>query len=477
MSEHTLITNDQENDAINYFIGKIHNAIGDTNDSERATLPEIEITSVGALPSAFAVTELATASIASAGLELSKLIALSGADAPKVQLDRRLSSFWFASSIRPTGWSLPPSWDAIAGDYQTADGWIRLHTNAPRHRAAALAVLGISVDSANSADKIAVGKVVSKWHADELETAIVGERGCAAAMKDRSTWHQHEQGGAVRCEPLIARQHYIADDKSTWKLDPNRPLRGIKVIDLTRIIAGPVASRFLAGYGAEVLRIDPPEWDEPSLVAELTIGKRCARLDLTNPLDKRHFEDLLRDADVLVHGYRADALAALGLDAERRRQINPALIDVSLNAYGHSGPWHHRRGFDSLVQMSCGIAEHGMRHFGKNQPTPLPVQALDHATGYMMAAAVIRGLHQRYLFGVGHEMRVSLARTAELLFSGSGQRHDTAKFPVETKSDLTPENTIWGAAHRLLPPLQLQNAPMRWDICAGNLGVAKATWY
>ncbi|MFZ6694019.1 CoA transferase [Undibacterium sp. SXout20W] len=461
-----------EDDSVNHFIHRIWKALSFEGDYESTRFLAPEITGNGALTSAFAVTSLATASIASAGMALSELISLSDNNAPKVKVDRRLSSFWFASSVRPIGWSLPPSWDAIAGDYQTSDGWIRLHTNAPRHREAALAVLG------TNADKTSVAKAVCKWSSDELENAIVDMRGCAAAMKDRNTWLQHAQGKAVGEEPLVHRISHLAETKKNRKIDPHRPLHGVKVLDLTRIIAGPVATRFLAGYGAEVLRLDPPGWDEPSLLAELTIGKRCARLDLKNAEDRRQFEQLLREADVLVHGYRANALESLGLGTERRRQINPSLIDVSLNAYGHSGPWRNRRGFDSLVQMSCGIADAGMRHYGKTLPTPLPVQALDHATGYMMAAAVIRGLSQRHSHRTGSEMRLSLARTAELFIAGSHHPRQEISFSGESEKDhsLKVENTIWGTSQRLLPPLEIVEAPMQWSTSAGNLGTVRATW-
>src|SRR5690606_3631818 len=135
-------------------------------------------------------------------------------------------------------------------------------------------------------------------------------------------------------------------------------------------------SRFLAGLGANVLRIDPPSWNEPGVVPEMTVGKRCARLDLQTPADRAVFEGLLKDADILLHGYRADALEHLGFGIERRRQLAPGLIDVCLNAYGWSGPWQNRRGFDSLVQMSSGIAEAGQHWKHSDKPTPLPVQAL-----------------------------------------------------------------------------------------------------
>ena len=304
-------------------------------------------------------------------------------------VERRLSSLWFGWSLRPEGWERPSIWDPIAGDYPAADGWIRLHTNAPHHRAAALTVLGVP------GEKTQVARAVAGWEAEALEAAVVRSNGCAAAMRTMAAWATHAQGESVSREPLvIARATDDASD-ARWCPAPDRPLRGIRVLDLTRVLAGPVATRFLAGFGADVLRIDPPSWDEPAVIPDVTLGKRCARLDLRNAGERAIFVELLRRADVLVHGYRADALEKLGLDAAARRAIRPGLIDVSLDAYGWSGPWRNRRGFDSLVQMSAGIAEAGMRMLGKDRPSPLPVQALDHATGYLMAAAAIRGVTQR----------------------------------------------------------------------------------
>jgi CoA-transferase family III len=371
----------------------------------------VRISETGNLPSVFAVSDFATASVAAAAAAVAELVATRFGSTPPVVVSRRLSSLWFGWSLRPDGWTLPPAWDPIAGDYQTADGWIRLHTNAPHHRDAALSVLGVS------ADKSKVSRAVADWEADALEAAVVENKGCAAAMRSITMWRTHAQGESAACEALMAA---VATDDirdSSILSAPHRPLQGIRVLDLTRVLAGPVATRFLAGFGADVLRIDPPTWDEPGVVPEVTLGKRCARLDLRSSTDRAIWLELLRRADVLVHGYRADALDNLGLDARTRRDIRPGLVDVSLNAYGWSGPWRNRRGFDSLVQMSAGIADAGMRLLGKDRPTPLPVQALDHATGYLMAAAVVRGLTQRIATGRGFEARASLARTAQLLVS------------------------------------------------------------
>jgi len=282
------------------------------------------------LASAFSVTDLAAASIGAAGLAASELAGFVGG-AP-VRVDRRLASAWFLTTIDPIGWRLPPVWDAVAGDYEAADGWIRLHTNAPNHRAAALRVLG------GGEDRDAVARRVAKWTASELEGAVVDAGGCAAEMRTTTAWDAHPQGSAVAEAPLVYVERFAPADLGTpareVQRNPERPLAGVRVLDLTRVLAGPVATRLLAGLGAEVLRVDPPGWDEPAIVPEVTLGKRCARIDASTPDGRNRFAQLLRAADVLVHGYRPDALDRLGLGADARCSLHPGLIDVSLDAYG-----------------------------------------------------------------------------------------------------------------------------------------------
>ncbi|MRS21702.1 acyl-CoA transferase [Enterobacteriaceae bacterium RIT692] len=418
--------------------------------------------------SAFAVSELAATSIGLASQALSDLL---GQAAP-VSINVRLASRWFQHSLIPL--NRPPAalWDEFAGDYASADGWIRLHTNAAHHRAAMERVLG------QHADRAALADGVARWPAATLEQAVIDAGGCAAQMRSETQWLQHPQGRAVQQEALIAQQATDAAPAPAWSLSPARPLLGVRVLDLTRIIAGPVATRFLASLGAQVLRIDPPDWHEPTLEEEITCGKRCARLDIKSRTGREQLRQLLQHSDVLVHGYRADALEKLGLDAETRRKLAPGLVDVSLNAWGWSGPWRNRRGFDSLVQMGCGIAEQGMRWSGNNKPTPLPVQALDHATGYLMAAAVLEGLRQRLINGVGWQARLSLARTARLLQqfgaapenvqNGIHAQHDDALSAIEINQ--------WGIAERLRAAAYLSGTPM---ICATpgvKLGSSAASW-
>lgn len=428
-----------------------------------------EQTGDDAWPSCFAVTDLATLSMGCVGAALAEFVAAAGGESkPAVRIDRRLASLWFRWSIHPQGWETPPSWDAIAGDYRSGDGWIKIHTNAPHHRAAVLSVLDCAPDRESVANKIRA------WNADDLENAVVAAGGAAAVLRSRSGWRAHPQGKSVAGEPLV-HWMYRSGGVKLKRFDPERPLAGVRVLDLTRVLAGPVATRTLAGFGAEVLRIDPPHWDEPGVVPDVTLGKRCAHLDLKRAEHLEQFKGLLRGADILVHGYRPGALDAL-VAPEMRAELAPKLIEICLDAYGWTGPWAGRRGFDSLVQMSCGIAEAGMRWQKADKPFPLPVQALDHATGYFMAAAAIASM-TRALKGEGlATTRLSLARTAELLAEMSGDRTGGLKGSTADDLDTWIENTPWGPAKRLKPAIQVAGSPMRWDRTATALGSAPARW-
>ncbi len=455
-------------DQISGFLGQI----GAAFPAPTAPAGAVEVVGVGSLPSLFAVTPLAVASMAAAGLAVAELVGLGD---PRVRVDRRLASLWFGGSIQPVGWAMPGIWDALAGDYRGADGWIRLHTNAPHHRVAALRVLGCAGDGA--ALRSAAEAAVATWRIEALEQAIVEAGGGAAAMRSCAVWDAHPQGAAVAGEPLVWFEPQPARDDGAWQPEPKRPLAGLRVLDLTRVLAGPIATRFLAGFGADVLRIDPLDWDEPAIVPEVTLGKRCARLDLRRAADRAVFEDLLAGADVLVHGYRPGALDGLGYGAAMRQTLRPGLVDVTLDAYGWSGPWAQRRGFDSLVQMSAGIADAGMIWRRAERPVPLPVQALDHATGYLMAAAAVRGLMGRLAGRGGATIRLSLARTARLLVDAGIVPQDEA-FAVMADADLMPmiEPTDWGPARRCASPVMIEGAPMAWPYPAGRLGRSAPGW-
>lgn len=421
----------------------------------------------GNVSSFFAVSDFAAATTSVAALALVEWASLLGSSVSGVRLDRRLCDLWFSKSLSPIGWSVPPQWDPIAGNYLAADGWIRLHTNAPHHRAAVLKVLDCIADART------VEKLVSLWPAQALEDAIIAQGGCAAKMLTREEWLAHAQGRAVEQERLIARQN-LANFRLRQIGSPSRPLQGLRVLDLTRVLAGPVATRFLAGFGAKVLRIDSPQWDEPAVLPEVTVGKRRSRLDLEDKSDRSSFEGLLSQADVIVHGYRSDALEKLGYGSLARQQINPCLIDVALDAYGWTGPWAHRRGFDTIVQMSTGLAHSEVSHFGGDKPQLLPVQVLDFGTGHLVAASVLRMLSDARQGKKVGSARLSLAKAAGYL----------SKHPQQEVLELVPcckedfddeiETTFWGPAHRLRKPFLIDGLSMYWDYPAGPLGDSPA---
>ena len=442
-------------------------------EDERATDRVTFAGPVQVLPSVFAVTTLASASIALATLAAAELWAVRrDRPTPAVRVERAHAALAFRREAyaTPVGWALPPLWDPIAGDYASSDGWIRLHTNYAHHRRAVQRVLG-ELDT-----RAAVAAAVASWRGDDLEQAVVASGGCAAAMRDLGAWRAHPQGRAVRSEKTLAREHTTARAAA---LPPSTlPLDGVRVLDLTRVIAGPICTGFLAAYGADVLRIDPPGFAEvPALLPETTAGKRRAALDLGHPDQRARFAALVRHADVLVVGYRGDTLAPRGLDDAQLRALNPRLIVAALDAYGWSGPWSGRRGFDSLVQMSSGIAARGQAVYRSERPVPLPAQALDHATGYLLAAGVCRALRDLHA-GRGTSIRASLARTAQLLVDlGEG---DDPFAPQPTAADVAPwletVATAWGPLRRLRLPGEIAGVAPVHGPQPGPLGSDPARW-
>jgi CoA-transferase family III len=423
------------------------------------------------LPSHFDVTGLATASVAAATLAAAEFLSVRNGRRPlPVTVDSRPACAAFAAEalFTPVGWDRPEIWDPIAGNYQAQDGWIRLHTNYAYHRAAVERLLG-------AGNRESVRAAVARWKAEDLETAVVEAGGCAAVMRTREDWLASPAGAATAGAPLVP-----AADRGLPAgmagAGGSRPYSGVRVLDLTRVIAGPVATRFLAAYGADVLRVDPPGFAEvPALLPETTAGKRTAALDLTTAGGRAAFEGLAATADVLVTGLRADALARLGYDDGALAALNPALIVASLDAYGWDGPWRDRRGFDSLVQMSSGIAAAGAAAAGADNPVPLPVQALDHGCGYLIAAAVGRALTRRLTESVVSRIRVSLIGTANLLWS-LPRPGEQPPMPKPSDVPLTDTHTAWGPARRVPLPGEIAGVDAEWRVEAGPLGRHQPTW-
>ena len=393
------------------------------------------------LASVFPVTEAATAAVAVATLAVAAL----DDDAGPVTVD----SHHACAAVRGErflriGEGTPPAlWDPVAGDYPTADGWIRLHTNYPHHRRAALGVLDAPED------RDAVATAVGTWQGDGLESAIVAAGGCAAVMRSVEEWHVHPHARHVSESPVIA-----IEPVGPAGTPVDAGLAGLRILDLTRVIAGPTASRFLAGWGAEVLRVEAPGFREAkTLVVETGFGKRSCPLDLQSPDDRCRFEALVAGADVVVHGFRPGALDGLGYSTAALVALQPNLVVASECAYGTVGPWSVRRGFDSLVQMSAGIADAGMRSSGADHPVPLPCQLLDHAIGLFLAAGIAMARRRQCERGGAYAVSASLARTAWWLeslgradiASPGGEDDDVSRWCDTTQ-------TPWGPVRHVRQP-------------------------
>jgi crotonobetainyl-CoA:carnitine CoA-transferase CaiB-like acyl-CoA transferase len=391
-----------------------------------------------------AVPDLAVGSVAA---QLLAARELTGAPRTPVTLDARHIGLAFRSErfARLDGHPVGMGFAPLSRFWRTADGWLRLHGNYPHHRAAAIAVLGDDVATA------AAGR-----RAEDLETAVVAAGGAAAAVRTAAEWRDHPQGRAVADLPLLSLRRMTAA--------PTRPaeLSDLRVLDLTRVIAGPVATRTLASHGADVLRVDGPRLpDDRGGLIDTGVGKRHVLLDLAAADDRATVEELLGQADVVVEGYRPGALDLLGMGPEALLERHPHLVVVRLSAWGTVGPWGQRRGFDSLVQAASGIAE---VYGGPDGPGVLPAQALDHATGQLAAALVLGALARRRDEGGGWFGELSLAQTAHWLMNApAGAPELTADAdpgpyllhlptPEGTASVIAPPGSPAWTAAAVLPP-------------------------
>lgn len=301
--------------------------------------------------------------------------------------------------------------------FETADGWIRLHANYPWHRERALRVLGCT----NRPE--AVEQAVRSWSGEALEDALAAAGALGYVVRDVQAWRDHPQGQAVAALPLLQMEAGAAPGRVA---PPGRAAAGLRVLDLTRVIAGPVATRTLAGWGAQVLRLDSPDLPEiPAQAVDTLPGKFSAELDLRQPGGRARMEALLAEADLLVQGYRPGALARYGLDPRELAERHPHLSVVTLSAWGPSGPWAGRRGFDSLVQCPTGIAAES----DGGRPGVLPAQVLDHATGYLAAAAGLLALAGVQQGQPPRAVQLSLAQTARWLQSAGTAHKHSAREP------------------------------------------------
>ncbi|MCX4153456.1 MULTISPECIES: CoA transferase [Paraburkholderia] len=430
------------------------------------------------LPSVYRVGALAQATIAASGLAAAEYHRLRTGRRQHVTVEMRraLASFRSERYLRIDDGPPPALRDPVMGFYATRDGrWIQLHTNFPHHLEGVLKVLGCANDRA------AVAEAIRGWDGATLDQTLADAGLCAALIRTPDEWAALDQAKAIAGLPLFEIERIgDAPVEPPREAGAERPLAGVRVLDLSRIIAGPVAGRALAQHGAEVLMVNGPHLPNIApLVIDNGRGKRSAVIDLRDATGRETLNGLVSDADVFLQAYRPGALTARGFGPEELARVRPGIVYVSVCAYGHKGPWAARRGFDSLVQSASGIAFTEREAAGWDEPKHLPCQALDHATGYLAAFGAMAALARRATEGGSWHVRVSLAQTGRWLQS-FGLLPDGWKAPDVSIDDvrdcLGTVQSAFGRVLGVLPAERLEETPARFDLPPARIGAHEAKW-
>lgn len=355
----------------------------------------------------------------------------------------------------------------LSSFFPTGEGWLRTHANYPHHRHALLRAFGAD-------DLQSLSRSLLDASALEAEDRIIAAGGIAGAVRTRDQWDQQAASLLGDPRPWADFSVHPHQRPNVWRYDPEAdlPLAGFRVLDLTRVVAGPTATRILAALGAQVLRIDPPAIDElQNQHLDTGFGKYSAKLDLRDDTQYKRLLALLKDADALILGYRPGALASLGLEVEALKERFPGLIIVQLRAWEAGGVWAERRGFDSIVQAVTGIAD--VYRSADGRPGTLPVQALDHASGYGMAAAVISLAQVRSDSGFTGSVQFCLERTAKALFALEEPQGSSSNLPVPRTGNT---EGSYGRLSYVLPPLKLNGSMLDYPFGPRRYGGDDARW-
>ena len=428
-----------------------------------------------ALATPFFGEDAAAAALAAGAGEAAGLWQARTGEAQTVTADTReaaasLVSFLFQRFEDP---ARAPARDAIAtaanAFLQTGDGrWVYVHPSFD-NSAGHIALLGCA-DSPEG-----VRAALARWTAPDLVAATAEAGLCLAMVRTPQEWDAGDQGRLLAATPVVEVTRIGDGPRVPLPAGGTAPLSGVKVLDLTRVLAGPACARTLASYGADVLHVSGPGLPsfEP-FVSDTGHGKRCAFLDLKTAEGRARLLGLVGEADVFSQGYRSGALARLGFGPEALAAVRPGLIHVSINCYGHEGAWATRPGWEQLAQTVSGMAH--VQGAG-GDPALLPAAVNDYTTGYLAAFGAMVALRRRAVEGGSWRVRVSLTRTA-MWVRGLSLR-DPAARPF-TSDELAGwsirEDGGWGPVSFLRPPVRLEKTPAVWVRPSVKLGSDEAVW-
>lgn len=376
----------------------------------------------------------------------------------------------FVHQAAPGATGLARTFSPVTDLFPTRDGrHIHLHGGFPHLAAGAARLLGCE------ATKEDLTRAVARWDAADLEDALAEVGLCGAMVRSASEWAEHAHGRRVAHRPAIELTR-IADGEAEAPSFGRRPLEGIRVLDHTRVLAGPTVGRTLAAHGAEVVRIDSPHLPSiESFDVDTGRGKRRAHCDLDDPDDVAALHAMLDTADVVVQGYRPGALEARGFGPSDLAARRPGIVVVQVSCYGSDGPWAGRRGWEQLAQATSGVAMGEAE--AAEAPRLIPAAATDYTTGYLGAAGAAAALVQRAQHGGSWLVEVSLCATAGWLVR-LGATCDPAEATgvgdVAARQQQTP--TAWGLLTHLAPVERLSVTPARWDLPPCPAGSHPLRW-
>ncbi len=423
------------------------------------------------LQSAFDVDEVTMTSVSAAAAAIAELGHHRGLPASGVRVNGEVAKAGFANHLLVDG-ERPPIWSDLSGYYRCKDDrFVQFHCNFPHHAAGVVALLG------GDPDRASVEAAAATWDSEDLEAALIERDMIAAKLRTLEEWDAHPHAVATRDLPLLTFEKVgEADPRPLPSLAENAggaspAMHGVRVVDCSRVLAGPIVGLMMAAHGADVLRLSSPQLPAVEICVQMTgPGKRNAFVDLDTGDGTAAMAELLADAHLWVDAYRPGGLEGKGFTAERAAELNPGIVVVQLSAFDWIGPWANRRGFDSIVQSTTGIVDAGSKAAGVDKPTPLPVQALDYATGQLGAFAAARALQHQSVHGGSWRVRLSLLRTRNWLVGLGGPAPFTPAPAVAVPEALYEVDTSWGRLSLAKPPTgSFTSPPMQ-------LGTSDPVW-